>query len=66
MIKYRGALLVAPVVTGALFLLRSPDGGPRLVSVQKLSDYGDVCPPVESTVYASSQEGALTPLRGVG
>src|SRR5207249_9807680 len=53
MFKYRRVLHAATVVIAAFFLLRNPNGGPQLVSVQKLSDYGDVCPPVESTVYAS-------------
>ena len=60
MFKYRRVLHAATVVIAAFFLLRNPNGGPQLVSVQKLFDYGDVCPPVESTVYASSQEGGQT------
>ena len=53
-------LAAAAVIAAALFLLRNPGGGPQLVSVQRLSDYGDVCPPVEPIVYASSQEGGQT------
>jgi hypothetical protein len=60
MIQYRRGLLVAAAGTAAFFLLRSPSRGPQLISVQTLSDYGDVCPPVESTAYASSQEGGQT------
>jgi len=34
-------LAAAAVIAAAFFLLRNPGGGAQLVSVQRLSDYGD-------------------------